>query len=149
MFGYLLPIIIMAHFSVSNFIPMYSLYILTACIRISIFFFSFLVNSLISFIYIKWLIFSCDLVSLYRPVHFLSMWFSGIIAITNSNDDSASLWKIAFWILTSTKFFPSSCQFYFQVFHDFLNKFYDSVGILYSLILSFIQLCGTISHAFL
>ena len=31
--------------------------------------------------YIKWLIFSCDLLSLYPAVHFLSMWLSGIIII--------------------------------------------------------------------
>ena len=31
--------------------------------------------------YIRWLIFSCDLLSLYPAAHFLSMWFSGIIII--------------------------------------------------------------------
>ena len=34
--------------------------------------------------YIRWLIFSCDLQSLHPAVHFLSMWLSGIMAIMNS-----------------------------------------------------------------
>ena len=40
--------------------------------------------------YIKRLIFSCDLLSLYPAVHFLSTWLSGIMAIMNSNGDRAS-----------------------------------------------------------
>ena len=40
--------------------------------------------------YIKWLIFSCDLLSMYPAVHFLSMGLSGIMAIINSNGDSES-----------------------------------------------------------
>ena len=36
--------------------------------------------------YIRWLIFSCDLLSLYPAVHFLTMWFSGIMAIINNNN---------------------------------------------------------------
>ena len=43
-----------------------------------------------SFMYIKRLIFSCDLLSL-------------CLAITNSNGDSASLWNMTLWIFTSTK----------------------------------------------
>ena len=31
--------------------------------------------------YIRWLIFSCDLLSLYPAAHFLSMWFNGMMAI--------------------------------------------------------------------
>ena len=34
------------------------------------------------------------------------MWFSGIIAITNSNGDSATPWKIPLWIFTSAQRFP-------------------------------------------
>ena len=43
-----------------------------------------------SSMYIRWLIFSFDLLSLYPAMHFLSMWLSGIMAIMNSKDDSAS-----------------------------------------------------------
>ena len=41
----------------------------------------FLAKSLMSSMFIKWLIFSCDLLSLYPAVHFLRMWLSGIMAI--------------------------------------------------------------------
>ena len=44
------------------------------------------------------MIFSCDLLSLYPAVHFLSMWFSGIMAIMNSKGDSASPWKMPLWM---------------------------------------------------
>ena len=54
-------IISMAHFSLLNFIAISLLYILTTRGSIS---FSFLVNNLISSMYIIWLIFSCDLWSL-------------------------------------------------------------------------------------
>ena len=58
------------------------LYILTVCIMVSGSF-SFFANSLVSSMYIRWLIFSCNLLSLYPAVHFLSMWLRGIIAIMN------------------------------------------------------------------
>ena len=66
----------------------------------SVFVFIFLLQfwqSLMS-MYIKWLIFSCDLWSLYPTVHFLVMLLSSIIAITNSNSYSTSSWKIPYWI---------------------------------------------------
>ena len=44
--------------------------------------------------YIKWLIFSCDLLSFYSVVHFLKIWLSGIMAITNNIDYSASPWNM-------------------------------------------------------
>ena len=53
---------------------------------------------LVSSMYIRWLIFSCDLLSLYPAVHFLSIWLSGIMAIMNSKGDCASPWKIPLWI---------------------------------------------------
>ena len=56
--------------------------------------FLLMANSLMSSMYIRWLIFSYDLLSLYPPVHFLRMWLIDIIAITNSNDNSASPWNI-------------------------------------------------------
>ena len=61
-------------------------------------------------LYIKWLIFSCDLLSLYPAVHFLWMWLSGVIAITNSNGDSASPWNMLLWIFTSAKLFPPAVK---------------------------------------
>ena len=62
---FLLFIIIMVHFSMPNSIPISLLYILTVCIKVSNSF-SFLVNSLMSSIYIRRLIFSCNLWSLYN-----------------------------------------------------------------------------------
>ena len=123
-------IISMAHFSKSNSIPMSWLYILTACIRVSNYF-SFLANSLISFMYIRWFIFSCDLISLYPAVHFLSMWLSGIIAIINSNGDCASPWNIPLWIFVSTKLFPPAVNSPLQVFMVFSIKFVTSSDIIY------------------
>ena len=76
-------IISIGHFSMPNSIPLSKLYILIACIRISNSF-SYLENSLMSYMYMRWLTFSCELLSLYPAVHFLSMWLSGIITITNS-----------------------------------------------------------------
>ena len=65
----------------------------TVCMRVCSCF-SFLANSLMSSIYIRWLIFSCDPLSLYPAVHFLSMRLSGIMTIMKSKGDSASPWKI-------------------------------------------------------
>ena len=61
-----LPLFItsMSHFSTPNSIPMSWLYILTACIRVSRSF-SFFANSLMLSMHIRWLIFFCDLLSLY------------------------------------------------------------------------------------
>ena len=73
-------IIIMEHFSRPHSILQSLLYILTACIWVS-YSFSFLTNSLMSFMYIRWLIFSYDLQSLYPAVNFLSMWMSGTIKV--------------------------------------------------------------------
>ena len=85
-------IISMAHFSIPNSIPISRLYIPTACIIVSNSF-SFLINSLMSFMYIRWLTFFCDLISLYPPVHFLSTWLSGMITISNSNGDNIMVRK--------------------------------------------------------
>ena len=62
----------MTHFSMSNSILLSGLYILTAYMRVS---FSFLANSLMSSMYIRWLIFSCNLPSLYQPMHFLYYYY--------------------------------------------------------------------------
>ena len=102
-----------------------------------------------SSIYIRCLIFSCDLQSLYPAMHFLSMWLSGIIAIINSNSDSASPWNITLWIFASVKLFPPHVNSTFQVFMVFSIKFMTSCDILYILWQFIIQLCGTISYSFL
>ena len=68
---FLFPLFIMcmAYFSVLNFIFLSWLYILIASIRVTNSF-SFFVNSSISSIFVSWLIFSCDLLNLWLPVHF-------------------------------------------------------------------------------
>ena len=113
-------------FSMPNSISMSWLYILTACIRTSSSFL-FFANSLMSSKYIRYLIFSCDLVSLYPAVHFLSMWLSGIMAIMNSKGDRASPWKIPLDFCFSQASSPS-CQFHRPGFHGFLDKVYDFMG---------------------
>ena len=79
--------------------------------------------------YIRWLTFSCDLLSLYQAVHFLSMWFSGIMAIMNSRGDSASPWKIPPWIFVSAKLFPPAFNSTLQFFMFFSMKFMVSCDI--------------------
>ena len=132
----------------AKFHPMSWLYILIMCIRVSSSF-SFFVNSLMSSMYIRGLTFSCDLLTLYPAVHFLSMWFSGIMAIMNSRGDSASPWKIHLWIFVSAKHFPPAINSTLQFFMFFSMKFMVSCDILYILRQFIIQLRGTISYAFL
>ena len=98
----LLFITSMAHFSMPNSVPMSRLYILTVVLRFSTSF-SFFANSLMSSMYIRWLIFSCDQLSLYPAVHFLSIWLSVIIIIMNNNEDTASRLKIPPWIFVLAK----------------------------------------------
>ena len=66
-----LPLILisMVDFSMPNSILMSWLHIPTTCIRVSNPFF-FLANNLMSSIYIRWLIFSYNLLSLYTPMYF-------------------------------------------------------------------------------
>ena len=138
----------MAHFSMPNSIPMSWLHILTACMRVSSSF-SFFANNLMSSMYIRWLIFSCDLLSLYAAVHFLSMWFSGIMAIMNSKGDSASPLKMPLWIFVSAMLLPPAVSSTLQVFMVCSMKFMTSCDILYILRQCNIQLWGSISYAFL
>ena len=70
-----------------NSILMSWLHIITVCMRVSSSF-SFFANSLMSSMYIRWLIFPCNLLSLDPAVHFLSMWLSSIMVIMNSKGDS-------------------------------------------------------------
>ena len=135
-------------FSMTNSIPLSWLHILTACMRVSIYF-SFFAKSLMSSMYIRWLIFSCDLLSLYPAAHFLSMCFSDIMAIMNSKCDSASPWKILLWIFVSAKPLLPAVSSTLQVCMVFSMKFMTSRDILYILRQCSIQLCGTISYAFL
>ena len=132
------------NFSMPNFIPMSWLYILTACMRVSRYFSCF-ANSLMPSMYIRWLRFSCYLLSLYPTVHFLSMWLCGIMAIINSNGDSASPWNIPLWIFASAKLLPPAVKSTLPIFMAFSIKFMTSCDILYILR----QFCGTISCAFL
>ena len=120
-------IIGMAHFIMPNFIPISWLYILTACIGVSNSF-PFLQIWCRPCIWGGWF-FSCDIWSLYPPVHFLSIWFSGIIAITNSNNDSASPWKIRLWIFTSVKLFPPAVSSTLQFCMVFSINFMTSPDI--------------------
>ena len=129
----LLPIS-MAHFSMLNSI---------VCIRVFNSF-SFFANSLPS-VYIRWLIFPAICKSF---VHFLSMWLSDIIVITNSNSESVSSWKIPLKIFTSATFFSCS-QFHFPFFHGFRVELYDFVGYLLHFWGSIIQFSRNISLVFL
>ena len=81
-----------------------------------------------SSMYIKWLIFSWDLLISYPAVHFLRMWLSGIMAITNSNGDSASP---LIWIFTSAKLFPPAVNSTLQVCMVFSINCTTWSGILY------------------
>ena len=122
-----LPLFItsMVHFSMPNSIPMFWLYILTACIRVSSSF-SIFATCLMQSMYIRWLIFSCDLLSFYPAVHFLRMWLNGIMAIINSNDDCASLWNILLWIFVLAKLLLPAVNSTFQVFMVFPIKYMTS-----------------------
>ena len=94
-------------------------------------FFSFFANSFMSFMYIRWLNFSCDQLNLYTAVHFLCMWFSGIMAIMNSRGDSTSPWKIPLWIFVSAQFIPPVVNSTLQFFMVFSMKLMTSCDILY------------------
>ena len=102
-----------------------------------------------SSMYIRCLIFSCDLLGLYPAVHFLSMGFSGIMAIMNSKGDSVSPWKMPPWIFVSAMLLPPAVSPTLQVFMFCSMKFMTSCDILYILRQCSIQLCGSISYAFL
>ena len=80
---------------------------------------------------------------LYPAVHFwVCMWLSGIIAITNSNGDSASPSNIPLWTFASGKLFPSAVNSTLQVFMVFLIKFTISSDIYVHLETFITQLCG-------
>ena len=91
--------------------------------------------------YIEWLIFSCNLLSLYPVVHFLIMWLSGIIGITNNNGDSASPWNLPLWIFTSAKLFPPVVVSTHQVRMIFSINCTTWLGIIIIIIQSFSHQC--------
>ena len=110
----------MAHISLPNYISISWLHILIVCIRVSNYF-SFFANILMSSIYLRGLIFSCDLLNVQPPAHFLSMWLSGIIAVTNSNSESTSYRCL--WAFTSVKNFPSAFNSPLQFFMASMMNF--------------------------
>ena len=111
--------------------------------------FPFFANNLMSSMYIRWLIFSCDRLSLYPAVHFLSMFFSGIMALMNSKDDTVSHCKMPPWIFVSAMLLPPAVSSALQIFMVSSMQFMTSFDILYILRQCNIQLCGSISYAFL
>ena len=80
--------------------------------------------------YIRWLVFSSYLLSLYLFIYWLSD-----ITITNSNGYSVSLWNIPQWIFASSKLFPSCSQFHLSFFSLSFNFTMWSYGITKSTIL--------------
>ena len=56
------------------------------------------------------------------------MLLNGIIAITNCNGDSASLWKTPFWIFILVKLFPPAVRFKSPMFHGIFDEFYNFAG---------------------
>ena len=107
-----LIIISLGIFSLPNSVHIPRVNMLTAYIRASNSFILFLANSLMWSLYIRWLMFSCNLLNL---LHFLSMWLGGVIAITNIIGDSASPWNIPLWIYTSARLFPPAVNSTLQI----------------------------------
>ena len=89
--------------------------ILIVCIRVS-YSFSFLTSSLMSSLYVRWVIFFLRVCKFITPVHFLSMGLSGIIAITSSYGESQSPWQIPLWIFYCSKVFPPAIKSTRQLF---------------------------------
>ena len=78
-------------------------------------------------------------------MHFLSMWLSGSITITNRNGDSASPWNIPLGICISVNLFSLAVSSTLQFSMGFSINFMPWPDILYVLR----QLCRTIWYAFL
>ena len=140
-----------------NSIPMSWQYILTASIRVSISFSSF-AKSLMPSMYIGWLIFSCDPLSLYglrnrstrvrTPVALLRL-LSGKYPWERYEPPypvQAIGWIVP---LLLAKLLHPAVNFNLQVFMVFSIKFMTSSDILYILRQFIIQLCRTSSYAFL
>ena len=74
--------------------------------------------------YIRSLIFSYDLLSVYPAAHFLRMWFSGIMAIMNCKGDGESPWKMPLDLCFSYAS-SSCCQVHSPGFHGLFDEVYD------------------------
>ena len=61
------------------------------------------------------------------------MWLSGVTAISNNDDDSASSWKIPLWIFSTAKVFPPAVNYTFQFFMASVVNFMTLSDILYIL----------------
>ena len=127
----------------------YALTVYSDCVLEFPILFSFLANSLMSSMYIRRFIFSCDKVKLYLALYFLRMWLSGIITIINSNSDSSSPWNIHLWIFVSAKLFPPAVKFYSPGFHGFLDRFYDFIRYFVQFETFYYPALCDISYAFL
>ena len=94
----------------------YVLAVYPVCISVFSSFSFFAMSSM----YLKWLIFSCNLLSLYLAVQFLCMWFSGIVPIINSRVGMTvhlgksifgSLFQPGFFLLLLIQLSSFSCFF--------------------------------------
>ena len=111
-------IIRMAHSSMPNAILISSLYILTACFRVSKSI-SFLANSLLSSMYIRWLIFF--FLAIYEV--FIHLSFPKYVTDRHHRCYKYSWWKRI--SLEDPQAFSSCCQFNSLVFHGILDRFHD------------------------
>ena len=99
-----------AHFSMSNSIPISWMYVLIVCINLQSF----------SFFRYFYIIHVHKVISLFlwfckffAPMFYQSIYLSGIIARTNSSGDSEFSWKVSLYI---SKCLSSRCQFHPSVF---------------------------------
>ena len=142
-------IICMSNFLMPNSISISSLYILTAGIRVSNSFFIF--DKQFDIVHVHWVVnLFLWFMKFIVPLRIsLSMWLSGIIAITNSNGATTSPWNIYLWIFTWANVLPPAVNFTLLFFMISSMNFMTSCDILYILRQSIIQFCRTISYAFL
>ena len=105
------------------------LYILNSFIMVSNSF-SFLANSLMSSMYVRWLIFACDFQSFYPVVHFLSMCLRGtillqiVMVIAHPPGIFVSGTLLSFFLLMSI---PLLIFWWFYDFLSYLEKVYYQV----------------------
>ena len=131
--------------SMPNSIAISCLYILFKSESLVVF---TLANNFLSFMYIRWLNFPWDFEILLSPVHFLSTWLNGIVAIMNRNGKNESPWKISLWIFISAMVYLLGINSILQVsvafvmksmilsdilnvFRDFLSKFFGPCHLLF------------------
>ena len=68
------------------------------------------------------------------------MWLSGVIAITNSHNESASPWKMDLWIFTSAQAFYPAVNSTFQFYVASIMNLMTLLDIIYIFRQSTIQL---------